>query len=227
MTCRSFFDALAGAGGDEQRAGQRVPQPGQRHLVGGVDLVHHDDLRHRQRVDLAEHLADRRDLLLRVLVGAVHHVQQQVGVGDLLERGAEGLDQLMRQVPDEADGVGQGEDPAVGGAGSAGGRVEGGEQRVLDQHPGVGQPVEQRGLARVGVAGDRAPPEPRWPGAATAWCRGPGASRSARDLQLGDALVDAAAVDLELGLTGTAGADAGAGGHPATALPGQRRAPAT
>ena len=45
-------------------------------------------------------------------------------------------------------------------------------------------------------------------------------------LELGDALVDPPAVDLELGLTGTAGADAGAGGDPATTLPGQRRTPA-
>ncbi len=35
------------------------------------------------------------------------------------------------------------------------GRVEGGEQRVLDQHAGAGEPVEQRRLAGVGVAGDR------------------------------------------------------------------------
>ena len=40
-------------------------------------------------------------------LGAVDHVQQQVGVGRLLQRGLEGLDQLVRQVADEADRVGQ------------------------------------------------------------------------------------------------------------------------
>ena len=70
----------------------------------------------------------------RVGVGAVDHVQDQVGVGDLLQRRAERLDQLVRQVPDEADGVGQRVRPAAGGCGPAHGRVERGEQRVLDQH---------------------------------------------------------------------------------------------
>jgi hypothetical protein len=34
-------------------------------------------------------------------------VQQQVGVGRFLQGGFEGLDQLVRQVADETDGVGQ------------------------------------------------------------------------------------------------------------------------
>ena len=42
-----------------------------------------------------------------------------------------------------------------GDCGPADGRVEGGEQRVLHQHAGAGQRVEQAGLAGVGVAGDR------------------------------------------------------------------------
>ena len=58
-------------------------------------------------------VADRRDLALRVRVGAVDHVHQQIGLGRLLQRGGERLDQVVRQVADEADGVGQGVDPAV------------------------------------------------------------------------------------------------------------------
>ena len=46
---------------------------------------------------------------------AVDDVQDQVGAGDLLQRRAERLDQLVRQVPDEADRVGQGEGPPVRG----------------------------------------------------------------------------------------------------------------
>ena len=55
------------------------------------------------------------DLAGRVRVGAVDHVQQQVGLGRLLQGRGERLDQIVRQVADEADGVGQGVDPAVGG----------------------------------------------------------------------------------------------------------------
>jgi len=53
-------------------------------------------------------------------------------------------------VPHEADRVGERVDPAVLGRRPPGGRVEGGEQRVLDQHPGLGQAVEQARLAGGG-----------------------------------------------------------------------------
>ena len=46
-------------------------------------------------------------------MGDVAHVQDQVGLEHLLERGAEGRDQLVRQVGDEADGVGQDRPPPV------------------------------------------------------------------------------------------------------------------
>ena len=56
---------------------------------------------------LVEHGLDRLAVLMGVLVGAVHHLQQQVGTGDLLERGAEGGDELVGQLVDEAHRVGE------------------------------------------------------------------------------------------------------------------------
>ncbi len=50
----------------------------------------------------AEHLAHGADLRLGVGVGGVDDVQDQVGLGDLLQRRAERLDELGRQVADEA-----------------------------------------------------------------------------------------------------------------------------
>ena len=153
-------------------------------------------------------------------------MQHQVGVGDLLERGPEGLHQLMRQVPDEADRVGEGVDPAVGVSRAAHGGVEGGEQRVLHQHPGAGQPVQQRRLPGVGVPGDRHRRHRVAPRAGRAASRArshPGRSRRAAcEIRV----ADPPPVGLDLGLAGTAGADAAAAGDPATGLPGQRLAPA-
>ena len=60
------------------------------------------------------------------------------------------------------------------------GRVEGREQRVLDQHARAGEPVEQRGLAGVGVAGDRDRRAPRGGAAPRAWCRGRSSSPRSR-----------------------------------------------
>jgi hypothetical protein len=49
---------------------------------------------------------DRLDLLVEPRVGGVDDVQQEVGVAELLERRAERGDEVLRQVADEADGVG-------------------------------------------------------------------------------------------------------------------------
>ena len=45
---------------------------------------------------------DRFCLGVRIVLGRVDHVQQQVGVLDLLERGPERLDQLMGKPPHKA-----------------------------------------------------------------------------------------------------------------------------
>ena len=175
--------------------------------------------------DLGEHLAHRGDLALGVGVRAVDDVQQQVGVGDLLQRRAERLDQLVREVPDEPDGVGHRVDAAVGGRRTTRGRVEGREQRVLDQHPGVGQPVEQRGLAGVGVAGDRDAGDVVAPARLALDVAG-AAHVLELAAELGDLGVDPAPVGLDLGLTGAAATDAVTAGGPATGLAGEVATPA-
>ena len=72
----------------------------------------------------------------------------------LLQRRAEGVDQLVGQLADEADGVGQQVRAAVD-LQLARRRVQGVEQPVADADLAAGHRVQQRGLARVGVAGQR------------------------------------------------------------------------
>jgi hypothetical protein len=104
-------------------------------------------------------------------------------------------------------------------------RVQGREQRVLDQRARPGQPVEQARLARVGVAGDRHGRD--HPAAALLAHRGARLGHVG-DLaaQLGHLGPDPAPVSLDLGLAGASGADATAAGDPAAGLPGHRLAPA-
>ena len=128
-------------------------------------------------------------------------------------------------MPHEPDGVAHRVDAAVGGGGAPGGRVERREQRVLDEHPGGGQPVEQAGLAGVGVAGDgHAGDLVGLPLAAL----GVAGDLHALELatELGDAVVDAAPVGLDLGLTGATTTDAVTAGGPATGLAGEVATPA-
>src|SRR4029079_8419869 len=107
-----------------------------------------------------------------------------------------------------------------------GGGVEGGEQRVLDQHAGPGQPVQQAGLAGVGVAGDGDAGDVV---AAALLALGVAGALHVGELaaELGDLGVDPAAVGLDLGLTGATATDALTAGGAATGLAGQVAAPAT
>ena len=79
-------------------------------------------------------------------------MKDDVGFLDLVQRGAERLDQLVRQAGDEADGIGDDRRPSAGQLQPPQGGVEGGEQHVLRHHRGAGKAVEQGRLAGVGVA---------------------------------------------------------------------------
>src|SRR4051794_19947989 len=222
---QDVVDAVAGLGADHDDVGLALTEPGEDEGVGRVGLVHHHDLGHLVGADLAEDLADGRDLALGVGVAAVDDVEDQVGVGDLLQGRPERLDQLVGQVPDEADGVAHRVHAAVTGRRTTGGGVEGGEERVLDQHAGAGEPVEQAGLAGVGVAGDR---HARDVVAAALLALGVAGALHVGELaaELGDLGVDAAPVGLDLGLTGATATDALAARGPAARLAGEVATPA-
>src|ERR1019366_6563002 len=120
--------------------------------TGHVGLVEDQELRHLIRGELTKHLAHRGDLFFRVVVGAVDDVNQEVGQLNRLQRGHESLDEVVRQVRDESDRVGEEHRLTTGELALARARVEGDEEAVLDLHPRVGDRVQHRGLAGVRVA---------------------------------------------------------------------------
>ena len=151
-------------------------------------------------------------------------MQNHVGVGNLLQGGAERLHQLGRQRAHETYRVGEGVADAVGGLRLTDGRVQGCEQGVLHEHARVGQTVQQGGLAGVRVTGN----SHRGHAVAAAVQALRLAGRGHRGnftLKLGHAGAQAAAVHLNLGLTGTTRADTLTGGGTATGLTGQGRTP--
>ena len=136
-------------------------------------------------------------------------MEEKVGLGHLVQRRTEGLHELVRELAHEAHRVGEEHPLAAGQVEAARRGVDGGEQTVLDEHAGVGQAVEQRGLAGVGVAdqGDGRQARARAGLALGAPVLGQLAELG---LELGHAPEQPAAVDLELGLARSAPADAAA-----------------
>ena len=86
--------------------------------VERVGLVEDQQARPLAGADLLEHVVDRAQHLehLVLLDGGVDDVEDEVGEARLLERRAERLDELVGQLADEADGVGQQVRPAARGA---------------------------------------------------------------------------------------------------------------
>ena len=125
-------------------------------LIEQVHLVEDQQPRPLARADLLERLLDRMPHDARLLLGrgGVENVREQIGAAGLLERRREGVDELVGQLADEADRVGQQVRPAAQ-AQRAGRRVERVEQPVAHAHLGAGERVQQRRLAGVGVADQR------------------------------------------------------------------------
>ena len=79
-------------------------------------------------------------------------MQQQVGIAEFFQRCFECADQMVRQLADKADRVAEQDFLGVRDALFTRGRVQGIKQAVVGRDTGVGQQVEQRRFARIGVA---------------------------------------------------------------------------
>ena len=84
--------------------------------------------------ELEQHLIHDEPLLLPQRVARVDDVQQQIRVARLLERGAERRDEMVRQLADEPDGVGEQHVRVLAEIDLARQRVERREEAVLDEH---------------------------------------------------------------------------------------------
>ena len=75
-------------------------------LIHTVGLVEHDNRGNGfDAVDVGKHIVDRVDLRERVRMRSVHHMHDQIGFGNLLQRGFERFNQLRRQSTHEPDGI--------------------------------------------------------------------------------------------------------------------------
>ena len=134
-------------------------------------------------------------------------MDQEVGVDHHVERRLEGLDQLVRQLAYEADGVAEEHRLATGELEPPRRGVERGEQPVLDQDPGIGQAVQERGLPCIGVANDGNRPVAS-PVAGLGLGRPVLADTSEVGLQAGDPAHEPTTIHLQLRLSGSPGPDA-------------------
>ena len=171
-----------------------------------IDLVE-DEQRDARKRELGQELLGGLDVLGLGRIGRVDDVEQEVGVGGFFERGPERGEQVLRQIADESDGVGDDDLALFGKSKPPRACVERGKELVLGEHVGIGERVEQRALAGVGVAddGDHRHVESAAPAARSLALLG---QRLELRLEVGDALACAAATDFELRFTGAAPADA-------------------
>ena len=106
---RSVVQPLARLGRHLDGVGEAERELAAALVVEQVHLVQREQARALGGADLGEHVLHGGEHLVQLLLRhrGVGHVQDQVGLQRLLERGAERLDELVRQLADEADGVGE------------------------------------------------------------------------------------------------------------------------
>ena len=149
--------AEAGQGADEDRPGQRRGRRSavERGLVDEIGLVERDEARLVSGAELIEHGLDGRSVLAEVWIRGVDDLDQHVGPVDLLEGRPERVDQLVRELVDEAHRVGHDRGLAVAQLDLARGWIEGREQLVLGPRDlAADEGVEQRRFAGIRVADD-------------------------------------------------------------------------
>jgi hypothetical protein len=176
-------------------------------FVEQVNLVHDEQAGSRAGPDLLQDRVRRSDRVGPLGVGlrAIHHVENEVGEDRLLEGGLEGLNELMRQLANEPDRVGE-QIPATLVLEGPRCRVQRVEEPLPHAHASAGESVQEGRLAGVRVTGEGDRRQCR-PLAA-------GSHHGAVSLhtpqlapQGGDPVAREAAVGLDLGLAGASGPD--------------------
>ena len=149
-------------------------------------------------------------------------MQEDVGLGQLLERRAERCHELVGQLADEPDRVAQDERRPPGAVDQAGRGIERLEETVGGGQVRSRHPVEKRRLAGVRVANEGDDGQAR---AAAAFALHPAVNADVLELttDLHDAAPNHAAVGFELSLAGSSGADAAAETLEVSPLPDQTR----
>ena len=99
-----------------------------------VDLVQDQHLGDVARADLGQHPPDGVDLLVQVRRGGIGDVDDQLRQRDLLQRGPESFDEVVRQLPHEPHRVADRASPAAGELQPSHGGIEGREQLVGHEH---------------------------------------------------------------------------------------------
>ena len=120
-----------------------------------IDLVVDEHLRNLVRTDFREHAIDLRDVLVAPRIARIHHVQQQRGFARLGKGGLERGHQLVRQLANETDRVGNDDRRAAGQRDATHRGIQRCEELVRDVCIGARDRAKQRGLARVRVADER------------------------------------------------------------------------
>ncbi len=112
------------------------------------------NLQYRQLMcaDLGQHRQHLLNLLITLRLVSIDDMQQQIGVARFFERRPERLDQLVRQMTNEAHRISNHYRPQVIQIQTTQGGIKRSEKLVRSENRRLGQRVEQRGLASVGVA---------------------------------------------------------------------------
>ena len=112
--------------------------------VGGADqirLVVAAQHRRFRLCQLGNQTVDHLDMLLPVGVGGINHMEQQIRIFQLLQSGIEGVDQVVRQLCNESNGIRQHHIQVIRHRQKPGGGIQRIKQPVVGRNPCTGELV--------------------------------------------------------------------------------------
>ena len=145
-----LLDIVVVSGGDEEGFGEFELEGFSLLFVESVAFVE-DEEAFLVRADLGEDLACDIELFAEIGIGGIDEMEDQSGVAGFIEGGAEGGDEVVGELFDKADGIGD-EDAWFGfGLHDTDGGIEGGEELIGDVEVAACEGAHHGGFAGVGV----------------------------------------------------------------------------
>src|SRR5580700_3070375 len=172
---------------------------------GRIDLVEDEDARLCVELEVVQLRVDGGLLPRPIRIRRVEYVNQEIGLAQFFQRCPKRSDQILRQIGNESNRIDDAHVLAGTQIDAPDRGIEGRKRLIGDEHVTASERIEQRRLTDVGVADER---DER-----LAMRRTPPRSALATDFfelpaQHADAVLNATAIDFELGFTGAARADA-------------------
>ena len=147
-----IIDVLSGARRNKNGIRIDAPKIEQRFGIYEVNLIEHHKRTRLARANLFQNAMDRIKLTGKVIIRCIGNHEDQIGLTNLRQGRFKGINEPVRKLLDETDGIGDRHRPAARQAISTRCRIKRSEELILRKYRRPSQSVKKRRFTSVGIA---------------------------------------------------------------------------